>query len=146
MSAVGSERSRSPRTFFDANILIYAEDSADLVKQKKAIEAVVHHAQQRTGVVSPQVLGEYFNVVTRKLRLDPGIAKSQAEFFSRMHLVEPTLADVFSAMDLHRLHHIQYWDCLIIQCAEQSGCSVLLSEDMQHGRVINGVRIVNPFL
>jgi predicted nucleic acid-binding protein len=137
---------RLPRTFFDSNILVYAEDKADSVKQERAIELILEHGRQRSGVVSLQVLGEYFFAVTRKVKLDPGVARSQVEFYSRFHLVEPTVNDVLAAIDLHRLCGFSYWDSLIVHCARQSGCSVLLSEDMQHGRVIDGVKIVNPFL
>jgi predicted nucleic acid-binding protein len=106
----------------------------------------LEHGRKRSGVVSLQVLGEYFFAVTRKVHLDPGTARSQVEFYSRFHLVEPTVTDVLAAIDLHRLHRISYWDSLILRCAIQSGCRVLLSEDMQHGQEIDGVRVVNPFL
>jgi predicted nucleic acid-binding protein len=137
---------RLARTFLDSNILVYAEDSAAPVKQKKAIDLIVEHGSKRTGVVSLQVLGEYFFAATRKIHLDPGTARSQVEFYSRFHLVEPTVSDVLAAIDLHRLHRFSYWDSLILQCAIRSGCRVLLSEDMQHGQEFNGVKIVNPFL
>jgi predicted nucleic acid-binding protein len=138
--------SRLARTFFDANILLYADDAAYPSKQRRAADLIEQHARQRTAVISLQVLGEYFNVATRKLNLDSGTAKSQAEFYARFHLVQPSLKDVFSAMDIHRLHRFNYWDCMIIQSAALSGCSTLLSEDMQHNLDINGVRIINPFL
>jgi predicted nucleic acid-binding protein len=137
---------RLPRTFFDSNILIYAEDKAYPVKQELAVRLILEHGRQRSGVVSLQVLGEYFSAVTRKLMLDPQTARSQVEFYSRFHLVEPTLGDTLAATDLYRLYGYTYWDSLILQCARQSGCSVLLSEDMQHGQVIDGVKILNPFL
>jgi predicted nucleic acid-binding protein len=138
--------SRPPRTFFDSNILIYAEDAAYPAKQKKAIALVLEHRRQRTGVLSTQVLGEFFEVATRRMKMDPTIARVQAEFYSRFELIAPVLADAFAAMDLHRLHRYSYWDSLMIRCALGSGCKVLLSEDMQHGQSIDGVRIVNPFL
>jgi predicted nucleic acid-binding protein len=125
---------------------VYAEDRADRVKQEKAIDLIMEHGSQRSGVISIQVLGEYFSAVIRKLKLDPAVARSQVEFYSRFRVVEPTVMDVLGAIDLHRLHGISYWDSLILRCAKQSGCSVLLTEDMQHGQVIDGVRIVNPFL
>jgi len=137
---------RTTRTFFDSNILLYAEDSAFPGKQKKAVELIIQHRRQRTGVVSLQVLGEFFDVATRRLKLDPAVARAQAEFHSRFELVEPTLADAFGAFDLHRLYGYRYWDSLVIRCALISGCKMLLSEDMQHGHVIDGLRIVNPFL
>ena len=145
-AAIGVQRFRLPRTFMDYNVLVYAEDAAYPVKQERAIALILEHGQQRSAVVSLQVLGEYFSAVTRKLHLDPAIARSQVEFYSRFQVVEPTVADVLGAIDLHRFHGISYWDSLILRCAKQSGCSVLLSEDMQYGQVIDGVRIVNPFL
>jgi predicted nucleic acid-binding protein len=92
------------------------------------------------------VLQEYFVNATGKLKLDAVLAKRRVEVFSQFQVAEPAVADVLSAIDLHRLHGLSFWDSLILRCARQSGCRVLLSEDMQHGQVIDGVRIVNPFL
>ena len=144
--AVSGHQPRLSRTFLDSNVLVYAEDSAESLKQEKAFGLILVLVRQRSGVVSLQVLGEYFSAVTRKLLLDPSVARSQVEFYSRFHVVEPTIADILAAIDLHRLHRISYWDSLILRCAQQSGCSVLLTEDMQHGQNFDGVRIVNPFL
>jgi predicted nucleic acid-binding protein len=144
--AISGHRSRLPRTFLDSNILVYAEDSADPGRQQKAVSLILEHGRQRSGVVSLQVLGEYFSAVIRKLKLDPGVARSQVEFYSRFHVVEPTIMDILAAIDLHRLRGFSYWDSLIVHCARQAGCTVLLTEDMQHGQVIDGVKIVNPFL
>ena len=143
---MSGHRPRLPRTFFDSNILVYAEDATASVKQERAIGLILEHGRQRSGVVSLQVLGEYFSAVTRKLKLDPGVARSQVEFYSRFHVVEPTVNHILAAIDLHRLCGFSYWDSLILHCARQSGCRILLSEDMQHGQEIDGVRIVNPFL
>ena len=144
--AIGVQRSRLPRTFLDSNVLVYADDAAYPVKQEKAVALILEHGRHRSAVVSLQVLGEYFSAATRKLHLDPGIARSQVELYARFQVVEPTVTDVLGAIDLHRLHGISYYDSLILRCAKQSGCSVLLTEDMQHGQVIDGVRIVNPFI
>jgi len=141
-----SEGLRYSRTFLDTNILLYCEDSADRSKQEKALELVLEHRIQRTGVISLQILHEYFVNATRKLGLDPGLARQKVEAYARFHMVEPTVSDILAAIDLHRLHGISYWDALVIRCASQSGCSVLLTEDMQHGQEIDGVKIVNPFL
>jgi predicted nucleic acid-binding protein len=143
--AIGS-RARIPRTFFDSNILIYAEDPKDYRKQKIALDLISEHARLRTGTVSIQVLSEYFSTVTRKLMLNAGLARAQVEFYSLFQVVEPKTSDVLVAIDLHRLRNISYWDALIVHCAKLAGCRELLSEDMQHGQVIDGVRIVNPFL
>jgi predicted nucleic acid-binding protein len=74
------------------------------------------------------------------------LAKRRVEVFAKFQVAEPTVADVLSAIDLHRLRGLSFWDSLILHCAKQSGCRVLLSEDLQHGQVIDGVRIINPFL
>jgi len=134
------------RAFFDTNILVYSDDKRDPAKQLKAHSLIREHRSDRTGVVSLQVLQEYFVNTTRKLSLDPGVARRRLEIFSRFDLVEPRLSDVLAAIDLHRLHHMSYWDALIIHCARISGCQVVFTEDLQHGQIIDGVRIVNPFL
>jgi predicted nucleic acid-binding protein len=134
------------RTFLDTNILVYAEDRADPVKQRKAVELILEHKRQRTGVVSLQVLQEFFVTVTRKLKLDVGVARYKVEFHSRFQVAEPTVSDILAAIDLHRLHGFSFWDALVLRMAKQAGCRVLLSEDIQHGEEVDGVRIVNPFL
>jgi predicted nucleic acid-binding protein len=138
--------SRSSRAFLDSNILLYCDDSANTAKQVRALKLVLDHQRQKTGVVSLQVLQEYFANATRKLGLDAGLARQKVEVFTRFHVVEPSVKDILSAIDLHRLHGFSFWDSLIIHSARQSGCRELLTEDMQHGQVIDGVRIVNPFL
>jgi predicted nucleic acid-binding protein len=92
-----------------------------------------------------QVLQEYFVTVTRKLHVDPGIARRKIELLAEFDVAAPELADILAAIDLHRLHGFSFWDALVLRSAKQAGCSVLLSEDMQESREIDGVRIVNPF-
>jgi predicted nucleic acid-binding protein len=96
--------------------------------------------------VSLQVLQEYFVTVTRKYGVDPGVARRKIELFAEFEVVEPILTDVLAAIDLHRLHDLSYWDALIVHCARRAGCRQVLSEDMQHGQVIDGVKIINPFI
>lgn len=136
---------RPPRVFFDTNVLFYSDDGRFPRKQQRALSLIHSHRIDRSGVVSLQVLQEYFVNVTRKLNLDPAIARRKVEIFSRFSLVEPTLADILAAIDLHRLQMISYWDALVIRCAKQSGCKIVLSEDMQNGHIIEGVRVENPF-
>jgi len=141
-----SMKARPPRSFFNTNVLVYSDDPRDPAKQATAIDLVLDHLRQRTGVVSLQVLQEYFVSATGKLKLNAELAKRRVEFFARFHVVEPNVGDILAAIDLHRLHGISLWDALIVRAASKSGCQVLLTEDMQHGQVFDGVRIVNPFL
>lgn len=137
---------RPPRAFLDSNVLLYCDDSANPAKQVRALKLVLDHQRQKSGVVSLQVLQEYFVNATRKLGLDAGLARHKVDVFTRFHVVEPSAKDILSAIDLHRLHGFSFWDSLVIHSAKQAGCRELLTEDMQHGQTIDGVRIVNPFL
>jgi predicted nucleic acid-binding protein len=146
VAAIPGDAARPQRTFLDTNILLYCDDPADIAKQKRALALVLEHKAQRTGVLSLQALQEYFWNATRKLGLDIELARQKVEVYSRFEVVEPVVGDIFAAIDLHRLHRISYWDALVVHCARKSGCRVVLTEDLQHGQVIDGVRIVNPFL
>ena len=133
------------RSFFDTNVLIYADDKAAPAKQRKALDLIAEHRRARTGVVSLQVLQEYFVTVTRKLHLDQAIARRKVELLAEFDVAAPDVADILAAIDLHRLHGFSFWDALILRAAKQSGCNVLFSEDMQHARALDGLQIVNPF-
>jgi predicted nucleic acid-binding protein len=135
----------SARSFFDTNICVYADDKSAPAKQRRAVELIVEHRRERSGVVSLQVLQEYFVTVTRKLRLDPAIARRKVELLAEFDVSSPDLSDILAAIDLHRLHNISFWDALVLRSAQQAGCAVLFSEDMQSARTIDGVRIINPF-
>ncbi|MFZ0959081.1 MAG: PIN domain-containing protein [Candidatus Sulfotelmatobacter sp.] len=132
------------RSFFDTNVLIYADDKADPAKQQRALDLVAEHRRGRTGVVSLQVLQEYFVTLTRKLRVDARIARRKVELLAEFDVATPEVADILAAIDLHRLHGFSFWDALVLRAAKQAGCSVLFSEDMQE-REIDGLQIVNPF-
>lgn len=133
------------RSFFDTNILIYADDKSAPSKQKHAIELVARHRRDGTGVVSMQVLQEYFVTVTRKLGVDAKIARRKVELLAEFDVATPDVTDILAAIDLHRLHGFSFWDGLIIRSAKQAGCSVLLTEDLQDKREVDGLRIINPF-
>jgi predicted nucleic acid-binding protein len=136
----------SARSFFDTNVLVYADDKAAPAKQRRALELVAEHRRAGTGVVSLQVLQEYFVTVTRKLGVDARIVRRKVELLAEFDVAAPDVADILAAIDLHRLHGFSFWDALVLRAAKQSGCGVLLSEDFQESREFEGVRVVNPFL
>jgi predicted nucleic acid-binding protein len=135
----------SARSFFDTNVLVYADDNAAPAKQQRAVELVAEHRRAGTGVVSLQVLQEYFVTVTRQLKVDARVARRKVELLAEFDVATPEGADVLAAIDLHRLHSFSFWDALVVRAAGQAGCRVLFSEGLQEGREIDGVRVVNPF-
>lgn len=134
------------RSFFDTNVLVYTDDDAAPNKKRRALDLIAEHLSAGTGVISIQILQEYFVAATRKLGIEAAVARRKAELFAEFQVVVPDAGDVLAAIDLHRLHGFSYWDALIVHCATRAGCRVLLTEDLQHGRDFNGLRVVNPFL
>jgi len=141
-----SGKAKVTRTFLDTNVLVYSDDPRDPGKRATAVDLVETHLRSRTGTVSLQVLQEYFVSATGKLKLNSELARQRVEVFAKFHVGEPTVSDILAAIDIHRLHRFSFWDALVLRMAKQTGCRVLLSEDMQHGREFDGVKIVNPFL
>jgi predicted nucleic acid-binding protein len=135
----------SARSFFDTNVLIYSDDKNSPSKQRRALQLIAEHRRQFSGVVSMQVLQEYFVAATRKLNVAEDIARRKVELLAEFDVVAPDLADILAAIDLHRLHRVSFWDALILRAAKQGGCAVLFSEDLQEDREFDGLRIVNPF-
>ena len=135
----------SARSFFDANVLVYVDDKGAPAKQKRAVDLVAEYRRARTAVVSREVLQEYFVTVTRKLGVNPSIARRKVELLVEFDVVAPEVPDILAAIDLHRLHGFSFWDAMVLRAAKQAGCGVLFSEDMQAAREIDGVRILNPF-
>lgn len=136
----------SVRSFFDTNVLVYADDKAAPAKQRRAVELVAEHRRSHTGVVSLQVLQEYFVTVTKKLHVEASVARRKVELLAEFDVAAPDVADILAAIDLHRLHKFSFWDALVLRTAKQAGCSVLLSEGMQNASEIDGLRVANPFL
>lgn len=133
------------RRFLDTNVLLYADDANAGEKRQRAKKILVDSLSNGTGVISTQVLQEFFAVSTRKLGVDPALARRKVELMATMDLVQVDLDLILAAIDLSRLHSFSFWDGLIVRAAATAGCQVLLSEDLQHDRVVDGVRIQNPF-
>jgi predicted nucleic acid-binding protein len=138
-------RFMTARSFFDTNIIIYGDDKSAPAKQRRALDLLAEHRRAGTGVVSLQVLQEYFVTVTRKLHVEPSVARRKVELLAEFDVATPQLADVLAAIDLSRLHGFSFWDALIVQMAHHAGCKVLFSEDLQDAPQVNGIHVVNPF-
>jgi predicted nucleic acid-binding protein len=133
------------RSFLDTNVLVYTDDADAPAKQATSLSLLRSGWETGNGVLSTQVLQEYFAAVTRKLGVDAVIARRKVELFGRLEILSISHDDVLRAIDLHRLHRFSIWDALIVTMALKTQCRVLYSEDMQDGRVIDCLRIENPF-
>jgi predicted nucleic acid-binding protein len=131
--------------FLDTNVLVYTDDHSQPEKRSTALALVKRCYRDRNAVVSTQVLQEYFVITTRKLRVEPEIARRKIEIFSRLGLALIGLPDILNAIDLHRNHQLALWDGLLVSVATRSGCSVLYTEDLQHGQRFGSLKVVNPF-
>jgi predicted nucleic acid-binding protein len=138
----------SGRFFFDTNLLIYALDSTNPGKQAAALKWIAKAHESGDGMVSYQVVQEWFNVVLRKaaapLNADEA-ALIYRELIEPLWHVQSSRELLDTALDLHRRDCVSWWDSLIVSAAIQGGCHTILSEDLQHGRKIRGVKILNPF-
>lgn len=133
------------RVFIDTNVLLYADDLDAGDKRERAQGILRELIGASRAVLSTQVLQEFFVNATRKLGVPAEIARKKVDLLLRLEvvLIRPEL--ILSAIDLHRLHSLSFRDALIIRSAAAAGCPRVLSEDLQHGQVIDGVRIENPF-
>ena len=138
----------SDKVFLDTNLLVYAIDPTEPGKQAVAQKWIARAHQAGDGCLSYQVVQEWFNVVLRKAAVP--LSTEQAASIYRT-LIEPlwhvqsSRELVDTAIDLYQHDSLSWWDSLIVSAAIRGGCDRLLSEDLQHGRKVRGVKIINPF-
>jgi predicted nucleic acid-binding protein len=132
------------RFFFDTNVLVYAQVADDPRKRKVARKLLSAHLEDQTAVFSTQVLQEYFVAATR-IGLPAGIAQQHVATYAQANVVQVTIELILAAIELHRLHRLSFWDALIVRSGRAGGCSVIFSEDINHGQGYDGVLIENPF-
>lgn len=135
------------RTFIDTNILVYSVDESPAEKAKHARALELLAARPEDLVVSTQVLQEFYVVTTRKLKnpLSEEIAARAVKGVARLDVVSVDVPLVLAAVDTSRMVQLSFWDALIIEAASRAGCDRVLSEDLNAGQAIRGVRIENPF-
>jgi predicted nucleic acid-binding protein len=132
--------------FLDTNILLYSigANPADAIKRERAIALLARD----DGALSVQVLQEFYVRATRPTRSHPLSHESAVGLVSawtRFKIQEITLSILTGALEIKAAHGFSYWDSLIIAAARALGCRILYSEDMSHGRQVEGITIINPF-
>jgi predicted nucleic acid-binding protein len=134
--------------FVDSNILIYARDARHPAKQEQATAWMTALWRSQRGRLRVQVLAEFYVSATQKLRpgLDPETAQGDVR---ALFTWRPVVADVrvFDlAWDIQQRYRFSFWDAMILGAASVEGCRYLLTEDLQDGQEVAGIRVLSPFL
>ena len=138
----------SDRVFVDTNVIVYAYDRSEPDKQKRALEVLTPLAMTGTGVISTQVLAEFFVAVTRKLSAPLKIQEAYERlknYLQSWAVVDITAMIVQEAARGVRDHRFHFWDAQIWATAKLYQIPLIVSEDFNVDGVIEGVRFVNPF-
>jgi predicted nucleic acid-binding protein len=134
--------------FVDANILVYAEDRDAGSKHTIARDLVADLWRSGEGVLSVQVLQEFFVIVTRKVPrpLDPDQARTLVEQYLTWKVVQNTGELLLAAIRQASTLKVSFWDALVLEAARVERCDRLWTEDLNHGQRVGDLTIVNPFL
>lgn len=134
-------------TFIDTNILAYAHDRSESRRQPIARALLDDLWANGMGRLSTQVLQEFYVVATRKFA--PPMSRREAREIVSLYavwpLIEIDLPLILTASQLEEEQTLAFWDALIIEAARRAGATRLVTEDLQSGREIAGIRIENPF-
>jgi predicted nucleic acid-binding protein len=135
------------RQFVDTNILVYAHDVTAGDKHSRARALVEQLWGTRQGCLSVQVLQEFFVTTTWKLPkpLEAPAAAQIVDDLAHWHVHSPAVADVRAAIDIHQRTGASFWDAMILRSAQELGCQILYSEDLNAGQACDGVEVRNPF-
>jgi predicted nucleic acid-binding protein len=138
----------SDKCFVDTNILVYTQDLAAGDKCPRAQALTRELWEDRSGVISTQVLQELYLALRRKLK-SPISAAEAAEIlrdYSEWDVVVNNRESIFRAIDIETRFKVSFWDALILQAAETAGAKTIFSEDLSPGGRYAGMQVVNPFI
>ena len=131
---------------FDTNVLVYMQDASELAKQQIARNLFSEHNDKGNAIISTQCLQEFYNVLTNKMKQDKATVKQLVHCFSEnLPVIQITPAIIETAIDISIQTQFSFWDSLMLSAAISAKCSVLYSEDLNEGQIVNGVTIKNPF-
>jgi predicted nucleic acid-binding protein len=136
------------KVFVDTNIIVYAYDISAGEKHRKAVDIMKDIWSTGYGIISSQVLQEFFVNVTRKIAkpLNVLTAKEIVKDLLKWKTVSINGEIILEAIDIHNEHKYSFWDSAIIAAAIEGGAGVLLSEDLSDKQLIKGLVIKNPFI
>ncbi len=130
----------------DTNILIYSIDPTDAAKHRIA-RTIMARVYSSTAFLPLQCLSEFYAVCVRKKLLArvSQISEVVSRAIESSEVIPYSPEDLLAAIQLHQQHHLQFFDALLISTAKRSGCQTLFTEDMQNGRALEGITLINPF-
>ncbi len=132
--------------FVDTNVFVYRHDDSVPAKQSRAEQWIGFLARSRAGRLSYQVLQELYATLTRpRLNFDPAEARRIVQLLSVWQPLSIEIGILERAWQVQDRHALSWWDALIVAAAQASECSILLTEDLQPGQLLGGVRVVDPF-
>jgi predicted nucleic acid-binding protein len=133
--------------FFDTNVLVYAVDAGYPVRKEIAIDRFARAVKDDTVMLSTQVLQEFYNITTRKLKppLSAREAVGQLSQLCAFEVVGSSADSVLAASELAQKHRLQWWDALILEAAIRGNADVLVSQNGQHGQRFGKLVVENPF-
>ena len=137
----------SALVFVDTSVFVYRHDRSDPAKQVRADEWIAHLARTRSGRLSYQVLQELYVTLTGKARTGFDLSEAR-EIVRELTVWQPAvihLRILERAWNVQDGHSVSWRDAVIVAAAQFLGCSILLTEDLQHGHAFGEVRVVNPF-
>ncbi len=134
------------KVFFDTNILVYSVDERTPEKKVIASNLLDEASRSKNGIISTQSLQEFYNAAVKKLNLSKQAAKEYVDFFSKQFPVkEISIPLIIKAIDISIKNGLSFWDSLILSAANDTGCILVYSEDMNSGQIICGTKVLNPF-
>ena len=139
----------SGRFFLDTNVFVYTFDRSAPAKARKATDLIRKAANSGEGIISFQVVQEFFNVALRRFPQPMSIAEAEqylTTVFRPLLAVHSSPSVYFGALRIAGKYRLSWFDSVIVACAVEGGCDVLYSEDLQNGAEIGGVRVENPFI
>ena len=133
--------------FFDTSVLVYFVDADEPEKQETSRRLVREHLAEGAGTISVQVLREFF-WSSRSLRTPVSYetASEAVEYLAKFSPLQEDASMVLEAVGRTQKMSISFWDALIVEAALKAGADRLFTEDLQHGQVIEGMCVENPFL
>jgi len=133
------------RFTLDTNILIYSIDNQAGLRQQMA-RRVIDLALERDCRLTLQAVSEFYAATTRKGRMSaPDAAAQAADWLDLFPCLPHSPASMRSALTATAARRASYWDALLVATAAEGGCSAILTEDLDDGSILEGVRVINPF-